>query len=1058
MENSNLVGWDVSDLLSFSEDYFRFITKFPRLVVTLGILFIVGTGLFIPTLVKDTTIDAFIDPDNAAIQYRDRVKDLFGLKDPIIIALTGDGENAIYKPAPLKLVQELTNTIEEMDNIDPDRVMSLATETSIRGTETDLYVDPLIPEGPITTSTADTIRQRVNAMPLYIGSLVTADGSATLIVAEVLEQRIAGKTYEAILDYADSVKLDGYSLHVAGGGAVDGYLAAYIDKDSRQMMPITFIVILSVMFIAFRTPRSIGLPLLIVAGTASVTLGSMAAFGIPYYAITSALPVVLVGISVADSIHMLTYYYNEQKKNPKSSSRQIVIKACARVWRPLVLTSITTAIGFAGIAVTSVMPPMMWFSVFAIVGVLTALILTMTVLPAALSLCKPLPCKALSDERRGGFVEQNLGRLTYFAMHYPFIVNGIAVVIVIMGIISVNDLLVERESVHNFREEEPIRVADALINERFNGTTYLDVVIETPDEGGLYEPKTLRKIEALQTYLESLPDIQGSISIVDYLKQLNKSLHADDQAFYRVPDNRDLVEQLFLVHSATGDPTDFEEEVDTTFQTGLVRASLNTSLFSKVSKTVQQAQSYIKREFSGEDVKATLSGRAALDYNWLSSLKETHFASLGVSIFLIWIATSLLFRSWIAGTITLIPVTVAILMIYAVMGVMGIWLEPATSMFAPIAIGVGVDFSIHMVERIRYYTQKEGKSFPEAMATISSTSGRALFYNFTAIFFGFGVLIFSELPTLNRFGGLTTVALFTSYVMALMVLPALISALNTDRVFKPFKLRAAATTAAVLVAAASIFLVSNAGWAQEDAQGRALGERIAARAEAANIDQTIFMTLTDRRGKAKQRTARMIRKVADDQRRTIISFSKPASIKKTAFMTYDFNAPEKSDNQWLYLPALRRSRRISASDRGDYFLGTDFTYEDIKDSTKFSTSDYQFSKKGTEEIDGKSYAILILTPVSKVIAKELGYSKVRVVVDESNAMPLSADYWDIAGNKLKTIKLDDRIKLDGFWTAKTITAKNHKTGHSTVFKISDINFQAKLKLATFTERKLRTGL
>lgn len=1057
-ENSDLMKLDLSDIFNFSELYFRFITKWPRVVIALGLLFIVGTGAFIPSLVKDTTIDAFIDPDNAAIQYRDKVKDLFGLKDPIIVAVTGTGENAVFQPAPLKLVQDLTSSIATMDNVDTDKVISLATEASIRGTETDLFVDPLIPEGPITRETADITRQQVNAMPLYIGNLVTADGSATLIVAEVLEQRTAGKTYEAIRDHVNSLTLEGYSLHVAGGAAVDGYLAAYIDKDSRQLLPVTFLVILTMMFVAFRTPRSIGLPLFIVIGTACGTIGLMAAFGIPYYAITSALPVVLVGISVADSIHVLTYYYTEQKEHPDYSSREIVIRSYSRVWRPLVLTSITTVIGFIGIAVTSVMPPMMWFSVFAIVGVLTALVLTMTVLPAALCLCKPLPCKALADERRGGFVERNLGRLTSFALDHPFAMNGAAFVVVVVGIISVGDLRVERDSVRNFREGEPIRIADALINERFNGTTYLDVVIETPNEGGLYEPETLRKIEALQIYLESLPSIQGSISIVDYLKQLNKSLNADNQDFYRVPDNRDLVEQLFLVHSATGDPTDFEEEVDTIFQTGLVRASLNTSLFSQVSKTVQQAESYITREFVNGNVKASLSGRAALDHNWLSPMKETHFASLAVSIFLIWIAASLLFRSWLAGTITLVPVTVAILMIYAVMGATGIWLEPATSMFAPIAIGVGVDFSIHMVERIQHYTQKRGMSFRQAMAYISPTSGRALFYNFAAVFLGFGVIMFSELPTLSRFGGLTTVAIFSSYVMALMVLPALMAALNTDRIFKPIRVPVTVAATMVFLAVGSALVFSVPTWARENAEGRALGERITARAEAENVDQTISMTLTDRRGRTKQRTASMLKIVVKDQRRTIIAFSKPASVKNTAFMTHDFNATDKSDLQWLYLPALKRSRRISASDRGDYFLGTDFTYEDIKDSTKFSLSDYQFEKNGTEEIDGVVYSILNLTPVSEDIAKELGYSKVRVAVDEPNAMPVRAEYWDIAGNQLKTINLDDRLELEGFWTAKTVTAKNHKTGHTTVFKLSDINFHAKLQLATFTERKLRAGL
>ena len=1048
----------ISEAFDLPRTYFSFITKYPRKVIAVGVLFILFAGSFIPSLVKDTTIDAFIDPANVAIQYRDKVKDLFGLKDPIVLAIAGNTANAVYQPPALTAVRELTEALSGMDNIDPDKVMSLSTEMSIRGTTTDLFVDPLIPDGPVTVESASFTREGVATMPLYLGNLVTEDGSATLIIAEVLDQRIAGKTYEAVLNYVDGRAPENYELHVAGGGAVDGYLSAYIDKDSRQTLPFTLIVIILMLFIAFRTPRSVGLPLFVVVGTAIGTIGTMAAAGIPYYAITSALPIILVGISVADSIHVLTYYYSERKAQPNQSSRELVISACTQVWRPLVMTSVTTMIGFLGIAVTAIMPPMKWFAAFAFLGVFIALILTLTVLPAALSLCKPLPCKAITDEKKGGIVARCLSHVSGFSIRNPYFVNGAALFIVVLGVIGVSNLVVEREAVNNFRKGEPIREADTLINDRFNGTTYLDVVIEAPEEGGLYEPTNLRKMEALQRYLEGLTHIKGSVSIVDYLKQLNKSLNAGDQTYYQVPQNRDLVEQLFLVHSATGDPTDFEEEVDPNFQVALIRANLNTSLYSEVSQTVVMAKEYIAKNFTGDGITATLSGRATLDHNWISPLRESHFKSLGVSIILIWIAAVLLFRSVLAGTITLIPVAVAILMIYAVMGAMGIWLEPATSMFAPIAIGVGVDFSIHTVEKIRYYTHKKGLNLSEAMDRIAFKSGRALFFNFASIFLAFGVLLFSELPTLNRFGGLTTIALASAYVMALIVLPALVAALREDRVFKQVGRRGAAVAASLLIVAASLVVLPGTAWAQETEEGRALGEKIAARPEPENVDQMIKMVLTDRKGREKERTARMLRKIGDDQRRSIIAFSKPASIKNTAFMTHDFNESAKSDNQWLYLPALRRSRRISASDRGDYFLGTDFTYEDIKDSTKFSLADYHFATDGMEEVDGVSRSVLELTPVSNDIAKELGYSKVRVAVDTENFMPVRAEYWDVSGNSLKTILLQDRVVLEGFWAAKTIIATNHKTGHKTEFKISDIDYSTSLSLSAFTERKLRAGL
>ena len=105
-------------------------------------------------------------------------------------------------------------------------------------------------------------------------------------------------------------------------------------------------------------------------------------------------------------------------------------------------------------------------------------------------------------------------------------------------------------------------------------------MVTAPDEQGLYEPDALAHIEAIQRYAEALPNVGGSQSIVDYLKTLNQALNAGDRAFYRLPEQRDLVEQLFLVHSASADPTEFEDSVDPLFRQALIRISLNSGLFS----------------------------------------------------------------------------------------------------------------------------------------------------------------------------------------------------------------------------------------------------------------------------------------------------------------------------------------------------------------------------------------------------------------------------------------------------------------------------------------------
>ena len=164
------------------------------------------------------------------------------------------------------------------------------------------------------------------------------------------------------------------------------------------------------------------------------------------------------------------------------------------------------------------------------------------------------------------------------------------------------------------------------------------------------------------------------------------------------------------------------------------------------------------------------------------------------------------------------------------------------------------------------------------------------------------------------------------------------------------------------------------------------------------------------------------------------------------------------DDQWLYLPAMRKVRRISASDRGDYFLGTDLTYEDIKLETRVGVADYDYTHVGEEDIDGHRCYVVEAEPVSEDVAKELGYGGATLWVDADIWMVRQRYSLDVAGNPLKTVRTRDIRVVDGIWTAHTIDVENHKTGHRTVFEFTDIDYAADVDDSVFTERALRRGV
>jgi outer membrane lipoprotein-sorting protein len=240
--------------------------------------------------------------------------------------------------------------------------------------------------------------------------------------------------------------------------------------------------------------------------------------------------------------------------------------------------------------------------------------------------------------------------------------------------------------------------------------------------------------------------------------------------------------------------------------------------------------------------------------------------------------------------------------------------------------------------------------------------------------------------------------------------------------------------------------------------GDEIVQRINARNEGQTASSTLLMELIDRRGEKLVRQTRTFRKYYEAEKRTAIFYLLPKNVEGTAFLTFDYFEERRDDAQWLYLPALRKVRRISAADRGEPFLGTDFTYEDMKRESKLSRTDYAWKTLGEDSLDGRHCYMVEGLPVSRDVARELGYSRVVSWVDAEIWMVRKTDFWDVRGEPLKASFVRDIRQVQGIWTAHALEVRNHKTGHRTVFTFSDVDYGSNIDDDLFTERALRRGL
>jgi outer membrane lipoprotein-sorting protein len=240
--------------------------------------------------------------------------------------------------------------------------------------------------------------------------------------------------------------------------------------------------------------------------------------------------------------------------------------------------------------------------------------------------------------------------------------------------------------------------------------------------------------------------------------------------------------------------------------------------------------------------------------------------------------------------------------------------------------------------------------------------------------------------------------------------------------------------------------------------GDEIARRVNARDEGESVSQTLVMELIDRGGQRRVRETRAFRRYYGAEKRTAIFFESPKNVKGTAFLTFDYPDPGRDDDQWLYLPALRKVRRISASNRGDSFFGTDFSYDDVRNGSRLNLADYTRRALGEQPVDGHRCLGLESIPVSDDVARELGYGRVVHWIDAERWMIRKAEMWDRRGDALKVVRTPQIERVQGIWTALRIEAENHKTGHRSIFSFRDTDYATGVDDDVFTERALRRGL
>jgi len=771
--------------------FFELVVDHPR--TTLSILFVITLVLLvqIPKIPVETDLKKWLPEGHPEVEYYDRVRDEFGLTSQIVIAVADEGPNGVFNPVALDLVAHLTEEVKGMEGVIEEDVISLATQDNIIGTAEGLDVTPFMEEVPKTQAEAEALREAIHGNDMYYGTLVSKDDQGTLILAKFVDDIEKVTMYHQVRDLveAERGRYPGQRIYYAGRPILEGVMREEVLDDMRVMLPIVIVAVLVLLAVTLRTLRGVVLPFLTVMISGIWTLGMMALIQSPLYSMSTMVPVILTAVGCAYGIHIISRYYEAVEEDDSRPRREIVLETMGEMWVPVVMTALTTVVGFLSMVVSRSLPPRS-VGVFTAMGVAAATLTSLTMIPAGLVLLqrvRPKPIIPLGSKSDNGLLDRLFdywGRTVHRSKKSVFA----AVVIVVIGSVIGSTMVHIHEGLTaNMRPDSETIRADTFLNEKFMGTNTINVVIEGAEADTIKSPELLHRIDALQDYADRHPLIGDSLSIAEYLKRMNKVMNEDKESFNRVPDSRDLIAQYLLLYSISGDPDDFDDVVDYEYQKANVSIYIKTDSGEEIADVFSYLLPRVKNLFGDYSFKTLITGRAKMTLLVVNNVIRDQLQSFFVAIFAVFLITSIMFRSARIGLITIVPICIASLANFGLMGALGLPLQVATTFSACVGIGIGIDYTIHFFAKYRRLTAK-GHSGAEANVLTMQTSGRAIFFNAVVVAFGFMVLVWSNSPPNRNMGILVSLNMLTSFLGAMTVLPCILNLVKPETILSgPFK-------------------------------------------------------------------------------------------------------------------------------------------------------------------------------------------------------------------------------------------------------------------------------
>ena len=753
----------------------RFSVRHPRVVVTLAGAITICALIFIPRIQLRLDGRSLIPSGLPQFAEGDQAASRFELRDLVLIGV--GNESGIYTPETLQRIARLSDGLSRVEGIVPGSVVSLSTVPRIALVDGEVDTNPLYrPEDQLNAETIPQLRREVLKRGYNTGALVSADGKGAAIIAKVEagadRYRLLEQTRALIASESSGRDI----VYLSGSALAQAVLGQATARDLARLIPAVIAVLGVMLFLSFRHAAPALLSLVEIGVSLIWMAGLMGLTGQPVFVTTLVLPVVLIAVGVSDDVYALGHFFNEAAHAKDAAIDETIVAAFSSAARPIGMTAVSTVVGLLSMAAVS-LNPLRVFGLFGSAAIVFSTLFTFSLLPALLALTKPhVRWKGDVATALGGRPASAALRLLTGGAS-PRSVAVCAVLVAACAAFATTRLRVDDSWIRNLPADSDIVRGDRFFNEKLAGATALELMVDATHGAWFNSKEGVAALGSLEWTLARVPHVGAVSSLFNDVVRTNASLMGLNYSAYRtalktgrLPLTDDDVDRAFKVLTRSSQAP-IRERVDNEHRWTRVTVFIRDADYNRIDSVLRAAERETLEQGLGH--KIVPFGDGWISYLTVRLLVEGQASSIILALLTDLVLITILLRSVRMGLIAVLPVAFSLLLVLAALAVAGTPLGIANSMFAGIALGIGLDFAIHLTTAYRERL-REGIPAGEALRTTLELTGPAICVSAASITAGFAVLMLSEIAPNLQLGVMICLCLLTCAATTLLLIPSLL--------------------------------------------------------------------------------------------------------------------------------------------------------------------------------------------------------------------------------------------------------------------------------------------